>query len=403
MKRIKKLIVLFLLLPSLNCLAVTVRTYKSVTEMVSDKTIKNGDVLETINYYDYINGGGGRYIVAKTADDNDFTVNLKNGLCAILQHDNNVNVLQLGVKNDQSQDCSSIINRAIEKLAVKGGTLFFPIGIYLVSQIKINNPVILRGDESSYWNQGTMFFCHSKEDMVIIDAQNVRIENIFFVGNQYDNTAIKAVGSQNRSGLHINNVHINKFKTGIYTDKFFLSRVNNSRCANCETGICVSNATSFFLQQCWTLVCGTGYSINKSTYVEMMGCCSDECEIGYNLISVKGIELHSCACEVSKKIPLYISDNSVATINNFVGYKNNKFQYESTSLVYAENSVVTLTGCCDRDKYIDPVSKGGCTNTVKTVNSLLTIQGCNFSGLVSKDKKSSAIGSYYKNGKIVIL
>mgnify|MGYP002868715636 CR=1 FL=1 len=392
MSWLKKLIVVMLLLPSLNCWAVTVRTYNSVKEMVSDKSIKNGDVLETFNYYD-LKGGGGRYVVANAAGDKDFSIALKNGLFAVLQHNNTINVLQLGVKNDQSQDCSAIINSAIEKLAGHGGTLFFPIGGYLVSQIRINNSVIIRGDESSYWNQGTMFFCHSKEDMIVIDAQNVRIENIFFVGNQFNNTAIKAVASQNRSGLHINNVHVNKFKNGIMTDRFFLSDISYSRCANCDIGFSINNATSFKLYQTWALICEKGYELLNSTYLNLEGCCCDQSTEGYYIEGVKGIQLNSCSCEVSKELPLNVN-NSTVTITNFVGYKNNTGRKESASLMFARNSVITMIGCCDKDQNVI-----SCNNSVKLEKVTLSVDGCEFIKPIFADKKTSISGSYVSNYK----
>lgn len=398
MDKLRELLILILLLPSLHSWAVTVRTYSTVEEMVSDKNIKKGDLLETVDYYSTLKGGGGRYVVSKEVRKDEFSVQLKNGFYAVLQYEKELNVLKLGVKNNQSQDCSEIINNALDKLAEKGGILYFPVGRYLVSQINIKNSVKLRGDESSYWNQGTMFFCHSKKDMICIDAQNVHIENIFFVGNQNDNIAIKANGSQNRSGLRISNVHINKFKIGIETDHYFLSSITNSRTANCENGFVIKNATSFKLIQNWALVCGTGYDLSNSTYLDLDNCCSDECGGGYIIKDVKGININSCACEVSKEIPLYLK-NATATISNFVGYKNNSEMRESTSLLLSENSTLVMIGCCDKDLYVSKLYLKSSPYSIKLVNSDLSIRGCVLNGSISKNRQSSASGSYVYKGQ----
>lgn len=183
-----------------------------------------------------------------------------------------VNVLSLGVKNDGSEDCSSIINAATENYS-----LYFPAGIYKVSHtINVKNPIYGAGysrknavSEKFTWLVSDM---DSSDALIYISGtNNVNIENL--------------------------NLKLNEGEIGIHVhDTRQYNKVHNVNVTNVSShGILVENTTqslasrSTFIDNC--SVFGTaifnpvsiGIEISgnvgdcRMSNIEVMGCSSGIC------------------------------------------------------------------------------------------------------------------------------
>lgn len=107
--------------------------YDSVESMKNAENLVLGSKVKTLNYYNNLKGGGAIYKIINITNDIDvdemFYIALHDlNLVAQLVYDTNVNVLQLGIKNNFSDDISEKFN-----IATKKAPLFFPNGIYKVS------------------------------------------------------------------------------------------------------------------------------------------------------------------------------------------------------------------------------------------------------------------------------
>ena len=107
--------------------------YDSVESMKNAENLVLGSTVKTLNYYNNLKGGGAIYKIINITNDIDvdemFYIALHDlNLVAQLVYDTNVNVLQLGIKNNFSDDISEKFN-----IATKKAPLFFPNGIYKVS------------------------------------------------------------------------------------------------------------------------------------------------------------------------------------------------------------------------------------------------------------------------------
>lgn len=100
-------------------------TYDTLSDLKADTSLISGMTCITNGYYAVNDGGGAQYFITDTADADRWQELLENGLYAELITDNTINVLQIGCKNDDTQDCSGILNLATQKYA-----LFFPVGTY---------------------------------------------------------------------------------------------------------------------------------------------------------------------------------------------------------------------------------------------------------------------------------
>ena len=127
------------------------KTYycNTISEM-KNKNFKNGDTVITLGYWEINDGGNGVYKVVNNekGNDNGGTIHaLKNGLKAILIHDDNINIKQFGAKNglEIAYDCSTILQTIIDNTNIK--IIKFPMGNYYIGNtIKLNRNIKFTSD-----------------------------------------------------------------------------------------------------------------------------------------------------------------------------------------------------------------------------------------------------------------
>lgn len=114
------------------------KVFDSVSNMASDLTLAAGENVRTCGYYKSGDGGGAYYKVTTEQPDDIFTT-LGNGLFAKLIHAPGiVNGLQVGLKNDNSTDISTVVNSLTGNYAI-----YLPAGQYKVdSTLFLKNPLI---------------------------------------------------------------------------------------------------------------------------------------------------------------------------------------------------------------------------------------------------------------------
>ena len=129
-------------------LSKSIKYYDCVADMKADTTLNGGGAARTLGYYEPGDGGGAIYNIvddSSLVDDGGSVHDLENGLKAKLVTNGEVNVLSLGVKNDNSIDISSIINTHTQKY-----NLYFPAGQYKVS----NEIYVKHNIRGEYFSRG---------------------------------------------------------------------------------------------------------------------------------------------------------------------------------------------------------------------------------------------------------
>ena len=173
-----------------------------------------------------------------------------------------VNVKKYGAKGDGVTDDSEAFRRAFSK----GNQIIIPPGKYLVSNIKITEPKVIKGLTSSFaWReqnkhqtelinvQDTDMFINSHWDE---GGNSLTFENIYFKGN-YQNKCIRAMWDFN-----VKNCTFENFDTAVYEihagiineckfwkNKTGLSGLTDTKVTNCdismnETGLNLSSGNS---------------------------------------------------------------------------------------------------------------------------------------------------------------
>ena len=115
-----------------------------------------------------------------------------------------INVLTLGVKNDGSEDCSSIINSAS-----KNNALYFPIGTYRIdSTLKIYNSIYGYSDTTEWnnFNGCSIFMSYTTDNAIEIKGDSITLNNINLKCNNDEN------------GILINGSHMHSLKNVTITN-----------------------------------------------------------------------------------------------------------------------------------------------------------------------------------------
>ena len=136
-------------------------TFDTVSDMQEATNLVNGSKCTTLGYYD-VNDGGSAIYKIRTITNNDVVDNMfiielnDNTLVAELIIENELNVKQIGAKNDDSTDNGTILRNMFTRCRELNITnIFFPKGIYRISQTLLDygiNGLVLKGENDDIYN-----------------------------------------------------------------------------------------------------------------------------------------------------------------------------------------------------------------------------------------------------------
>lgn len=204
--------------------------YKTVLEMQSDTSLKEGMMAITLGYYEASDGGGATYLIRDNKTSNDITILslASKNICAEIQTNETgiYNALSLGIKRDSGEDITSKINSVLK--IMYNDTLYFPKGVYNVTSLLIPNPMTILGSDSASYNglyavtntgtnEKTIFkYCGTGNETMITEFQSVKflIDGITFYGDSiaysHDVDIVPQIGvgaSQNTERISLKNVN----------------------------------------------------------------------------------------------------------------------------------------------------------------------------------------------------
>lgn len=232
-----------------------VLAFNNVNDMKNATNLVNGSIVKTLGFYSY-NDGGGAFYKIRTMTNQDiinnidiFAITNSNDLIAELIYNNEINVLQIGCKSDDSEDISSIINIATQK-----ANLFFPAGIYNVS-----NPLVLKNNIRSNYHNTDITFDGTKDAVL----KSHIVNNL--TGESNPTMSVINISTVN-FGFEMKNIFIrcNSNENGIYGYFNYANRITIHHI----TIINVQNAIGLF--------------INSSEYISRIAYLSDIVIFGTN-------------------------------------------------------------------------------------------------------------------------
>ena len=198
--------------------------FNNVNEMKNATNLVNGSFAKTYGYYNINDGGSAFYKIRNITNDDvideKFLLSLSdNTLLAELIYYKDLNIKQIGAKGNNTDDDSSYLQSAINKLATIGGNIIFPNAIYLFNNtitIPDNNETITIFGNNSTFNvilsqNGTFMTCKSTSNYIRIVFNDLHILN-----NSDNSVEVNGIEFQKvTERTPINNVRINGFYNNI--------------------------------------------------------------------------------------------------------------------------------------------------------------------------------------------
>lgn len=203
-----------------------VQKCRNIAELVADSTLEEGKYVETAGYYDFMDGGGAKYLIVDSKPATP-SIALANGLYAELITEDCINIKQLGAKGDGITDDSDVFRQAI----ALGIPIQVPIGRY-----KFNSTVELHAKDGdsitiygsmpiSQWNSVT-------KKPIIISPEDYAFRGLRGkVTSNFQNICFSGYGADALSGSNIINC---EFTGHIGLHDFRVSSVTLSSFHDCD-------------------------------------------------------------------------------------------------------------------------------------------------------------------------
>ena len=300
--------------------------YNSIADMKLDTNLKVGDMVVTLGYYEANDGGRAEYKIIKGTytDDGGSIHKLENKLYAKLIQSNYVNVLQYGIKNDNSSDISEKMNTILNKY----NNIFIPAGNYRVSNtIFLPNKVLnIIGED------GTIL---SGINTTIFKKENGQNETVIFKNITFDITnssrAIDINNAVSVSGI-INSVKIEncvfKSTTPRTTNKAISIMGGFNNCiSNCE----FSGVYGFYQRQ----------AVN--TTIE--NCRFTRCSYAIFADCKGAADIYSCGLKVDTCFILESICGLKVIANDYCSVVNTMIDYTTYPIILLGQGFATIDSC----------------------------------------------------------
>lgn len=363
--------------------------YDTVTQMIADTELSDGNIVMTAGYYTVGDGGNNHYRISnEQITTND--IQLANDKYAV-RVDTLIDVKKLGAKGDGVTDDLPIFNKAIA-MATNGEVIFIPSGNYLLNgTLTIDKPITLQGTTVQNDTQNNiplkgsvlLFTANSNQDNAInITVNGVQLKGLSLKNNsansQYIKYGVRIPGYIGDLTWNITceNLVIDGFvENGIYATNLLLSQFKNLYISNCKVGLKIdgTTSTSILIERVWAFhVSSSGFSFNVLTYSSLIDCACDDCGYAYYFTGCFSVSMINCGMEYSDFNPIFISNSKGITINGCRSFACNRITTNATSYLQAFNSDVFISSCTEQN------SRTGSTYSISSNNSNIDLINCNF-------------------------
>lgn len=343
----------------------TAQIYNTVADMKSATNLISGSYALTLGYYALNDGGGAIYKISDTGTADEMFTIAVGTLYADLVYTNEIETLQLGIKNDNSEDISSKLNAVIGNTKIS--KIVFTKGSYTVNDtINIDRKIELdlNGSTITYTKENDALFDISTKYSI-----KPTIKNGYIIGTD-TNTCFNLVRyneSTQAWGCSVNlyNLDVRRFLKVIYALNIFNCEITDctfSTNGTYEIGVSdnslMSNANCF--KNCYFKAIDTqasypSYSFVLSKVVNMsfISCSFEQMNNVINNTSCLAIKFYNCEFEqisgaiAKNKAGMIVNDSNhligISSIFEDVDYKYvPKNTYTSNFIYSNDNTVGTL-------------------------------------------------------------
>ena len=342
--------------------------YNNVSEMKTDITLKDGQCVKTLGYYEPNDGGGADYIF----QNKDFNLIVKNYITPEM----------FGAKGDGVTDDTVAIQKAFD--SDLSNIVIFSRKTYLItSQLNINKSKLIRGAGYSYTpNQSTVLKCD--KDCIKINVSYVKIANIYLQGNkdnqpyEYLAITVKDINSKAIAQVTLEDIFIAYFDEGGKINGYSWN-YNNVNINNVNRGFNILGGTAHRFNACSVNICNYGFETKDVIYSTLINCGVDHVkEKAYYIHGAsRNISLLGCSGENISKTLLDIDSAFYVNVENLQSLFNNTPNSENliklSSSSYCRLSQINLTGYSSIQGNILMINLGG-NNIIENCEWLSSIE-----------------------------
>lgn len=135
-----------------------IKIYNTYNDLISDKNnLQNNQKLQTLGYYNINDGGESLYYVTNIQDNNNYQIDLENGLfLTLILNNNTLNIKQVGCVGDGETDDTENLQKAFNICCDYNLVLFVPKNnFYISNSINIKSSINVKGESNSSYKVGS--------------------------------------------------------------------------------------------------------------------------------------------------------------------------------------------------------------------------------------------------------
>lgn len=230
------------------------------------------------------------------------------------------NVKAFGALGDNSTDDFDAVQAAVDAaVAAGGGIVYFPVGLYRVSQsITLGSNITIRGSgrenttlRTLNYGSGATFtgsYVLKGTDVENIVIEDLEIRGVSLNGNSSSAIFLTLDNNDNTGHIIVRNVLVNDHAgDGIIINTPILCTFQNVKMRYCVGhGVKVFNGTSTNFYDCYAVTClKAGFFLDTMVYCALVGCASDVCGVGYDLEDSSAISIIGSGCESARLLAGY--------------------------------------------------------------------------------------------------
>lgn len=256
----------------------TTYTYNSVAEMKAATNLVNGSFARTSGFYSYDDKGGAYYKI-RTITNQDtidnmtlFAITSDDTLVAELIVNDDLNLNQLGAKDEANFDCTTMFQKAF----TLGNKVRLLTGKYRITNtLSIPAGFTIEGVENQY-NSSEICLTASATSVLSVEDRNITLRNLL-ISKDGDFTCygINAVAyNNNHYNLTIEKCRLTGFTTGIRLSGsiWWESSIIDTRVSLCDVGFSIVNTFDFYFKQFYTDRCSKAMGLYGTNTISFYNC-----------------------------------------------------------------------------------------------------------------------------------
>lgn len=295
-------------------------SFNTVSDMVNNGMLREGNYVVTLGYHSLGDGGGGKYRIlsaTRNTPNGMDIIKINDTLSAVLVIENEINVKKLGAYGNDINDDRPYLQRGIDLASTNNLTLNLDSGTYRIASANPNSTLnCLTVNSRSLTIKGNSTF-----DTSINVVLPTPVTNVLYVTSGSDYLTLKdfSINANKWSvngiifddysyNCNLSNLLVSDVLEYCYYLNTYVTLIEKCNALRGKTGFYISGvgeniATSITMNSCYSNIMSEyGYQFNNLMYSSFNACaCDNVSGIGYYVIG-RSLSFNGCGCENCNRV-----------------------------------------------------------------------------------------------------